>query len=191
MSGIKHNRLITPGFKPKADEIERDELVINEADKTLWTKDQNDIVISIGGANGVDGINGYVYQGNDTVANILAKTPTIQNEAWQATDTGTLGGLPVNVGDMLVAVDLKGVTSSDMWSNLGNIWAQSLDELSNVTIIDPIEGQALTYDENNNVWINGVVAGAGGTGELEGGGADTDYAPTDIILESGDSTTIY
>ena len=49
MSGITHNRLNQIETKPIAAEVKIGEIVINEADGSLWSKDTNDVIIPIGG----------------------------------------------------------------------------------------------------------------------------------------------
>jgi len=49
MSGVIHKRLETADTKPQAGEIEKAEIAINLVDRSLWTKDQNGNIISVGG----------------------------------------------------------------------------------------------------------------------------------------------
>jgi len=49
MAKMTHDYLETTGLKPAATEISKAQIAINLVDKTLWTKDANGTVISVGG----------------------------------------------------------------------------------------------------------------------------------------------
>lgn len=52
---IKHNYLGIPDTKPLASDLSSHEIVINEADGSLWSLDSSGSVISLGKSNGEDG----------------------------------------------------------------------------------------------------------------------------------------
>ena len=48
----RHNYLETPATKPTASEVGKHEIVINDADGTLWSKANNNVVFKVGGGDG-------------------------------------------------------------------------------------------------------------------------------------------
>lgn len=86
-----------------------------------------------------------------------------------STDVTLAGvGTYLSIAGQAITVDL--ITESDI-SDLGtyltDITGENLNELADVVITTPAQGQALTYDEVSTNWVNGVVAGSG-----SGGGPD-------------------
>jgi len=63
MGGVKHDYLTVADTKPQASEVDRDEIVINEADGSMWSKNQSDVVIKLGGSSGGSG---HVIQDDGT-----------------------------------------------------------------------------------------------------------------------------
>ena len=49
MSGVTHNRLNQIKTKPIAAEVKIGEIIINETDGSLWSKDTNGNIIVVGG----------------------------------------------------------------------------------------------------------------------------------------------
>ena len=78
---------------------------------------------------------------------------TINNEVISATlptaSTSVLGG--VKVDGSTITIDNNGVISSSGGSS--NI--SDLDDLSDVTLTSPLDGDILTYDATNSRWVNG------------------------------------
>jgi len=52
--GLQHGYLTTEDTQPTTSEVKRSELVVNLADKTIYTKDHNGAIISVGGGGGGD-----------------------------------------------------------------------------------------------------------------------------------------
>jgi len=75
-------------------------------------------LMSFGIPQGTPGF-GLIWEGEDTLAAIVAKTPAQQGECWQSTDAGTMpdGTTPVIINDIIVA---SGTTAAD-WFNVGQI----------------------------------------------------------------------
>ena len=65
---IKHNYLTTAGTKPTIAETAAHEIVINEADGSLWSKDSLGAVVAVGGGSGsyVDLLTDQIIGGNKT-----------------------------------------------------------------------------------------------------------------------------
>jgi len=95
MSKYQHSRLESAGTKPKADEVEVAEIVVNLEDKLLYTKNHNGLVVAVGGSGSGGGIpeapiNGRTYGRKDagwtTVQTIditdtpLLSGPSVVNE---------------------------------------------------------------------------------------------------------------
>ena len=60
-----------------------------------------------------------------------------------------------------------------LFQNGGGGGASALNDLSDVDISSPTDGQALLYDANNQEWVNGTVqGGGGGGGGISGLGVD-------------------
>jgi hypothetical protein len=53
---VKHNFLTGAGLKPSVAESTQHEIVVNEADGTLWTKDSLDAIVQLGGGSGGGGV---------------------------------------------------------------------------------------------------------------------------------------
>lgn len=61
MSGYRHSRLETSGLKPLVSELAQAEIVINEVDKVLYTKDAAGVVIAVGGGIDEAPVDGNTY----------------------------------------------------------------------------------------------------------------------------------
>ena len=100
---------------------------------------------------------GYVMQGDATVAEVNAFVigDLIVNDAWQMLDAGqiTIGSQPVDV----LAEDLIVWTEDGHFVNFGNQGGSGgvevLDDLLDVTVPTPSDGDRLAWDDELQVWV--------------------------------------
>ncbi len=74
---IKHKTTTVAGKKPKPADIQRGELAINLADKALFTKDQSDKIVQLGG-------------GSTLEISVTAPAAPKPNALWWKSDTSQL-----------------------------------------------------------------------------------------------------
>ena len=82
-------------------------------------------------------------------------------------------------GTKVADYEIDGVTGSLYAPNGGG--ASALEDLTDVDITTPTDGQALVYDATNDKWINGTVQGGGGHMDTLWTGNETptqSYTPT-------------
>ena len=99
------------------------------------------------------------------------------------------GGSTVSVtqktssGTNIASITIDGVVTELYAPNGGG--ASALEDLTDVDITTPTDGQALVYDATNDKWINGTVQGAGGHMDTLWTGSETptmSYSPTITLL---------
>ena len=95
------------------------------------------------------------------------------------------GGSTVSVtqktssGTNIASITIDGVVTELYAPNSGG--ASTLEDLTDVNITTPTDGQALVYDATNDKWINGTVQGGGGHMDTLWTGSETptmSYNPT-------------
>lgn len=112
------------------------------------------------------------FKGEDTLENILLKSPINQNDGWQSTTNGVMpNGTAVLVDDIIVA-------TGEQWFNIGSLKSEAGATIyKKFTFNTIVAGQlAVTLPEdlqNESVYLNGV---------LQVGGAGQDYLKTGLSI---------
>jgi len=155
MAKMTHDYLETTGLKPAATEISKAQIAINLVDKTLWTKDANGVVISVGGS-GSSATLAPTLSGVTTANENTDVAVTIDNYSSTLTYVVTVsGGTFVRSGATItwtlpeVTVDTLN-TISVTAENVGISTVSSATVHSvNVLNIPTIADQALVYDSTS------------------------------------------
>ena len=128
----------------------------------------------------------YSYDSSNTVDETTGK--------WREYSSG--GGSSYTAGDGIVidegVISTDNLQSGDMSDIVSPVPSPSplsvaLNDLTNVSLNNPQNGNALVYDSENELWVNGEGGGGGGTTYTAGDGIDitNDVISTDN-LQSGD-----
>lgn len=134
----------------------------------------------------IDGVNGELYapSGSGGVMDVQVDGVSVVSGGVATIDT-MIGATTAAAGAKgLVPAPLAG--DEDKYLKGDGTWAAvqagagALSGLSDVDLTTPTDGQALVYDETNDVWVNGNVSGGGG-GTEAGSGVFIDT--TNIIQE--------
>lgn len=185
MGGLKHNRLTVAGKKPLTSEIEVGEIVINEVDKLLYSKDTGGTVISVGGSDGgADGITTDTTNFN----NILSVADTDVQKALDTLDNLVIPTPDVSVGGDNDFTGLNTFSSlTSLNSNVKIVDFGTVVNNNRYVIANPF-GNAnnkgcLTKAE---LFLNGEWADAGGWGiSSTGMGVNSGATEDGIILATG------
>lgn len=101
-------------------------------------------------------INGVTLSGNKTAADLSLASDAVMTGATAGT-AGAKGLVPAPAaGD-----ENKYLGGDGAWHTPGGGGASALDDLTDVVITTPTDGQVLTYDADNDIWINADGGSAG------------------------------
>ena len=121
---IKIKNSAVAGKVPLASDLDTAELALNLVDRKLYTKDAEGAVVEIGGGASVPGGDTPPPTGNE-VGDLFFDNTTNTLLYWNGT----------------------------AWIPIAGDEALALDDLSNVNVPSPSEGQVLSYDNDNGEWV--------------------------------------
>lgn len=87
-----------------------------------------------------------------------------------------------------IAEHPTGTTSSDIYI-VGDSSGQSLDDLTDVTITNPTDGQVLTWDDTNDEWVNANASSGSTIDNIVTGGPNGEVSSMDIDNTTYDFAT--
>lgn len=113
------------------------------------------------------GMETYVVEENKKYR-FVGTDPTVLSD-WE--EVGSGGGGNYTAGDGIIIDNSEISTDNMQTGDMEDVIYKTpepvvLDDISDVTITDPTNGQALIYDAENDIWVNGSGGGGGGTGSL-------------------------